>query len=132
VQLFGCLIKAGWYSESFFDLLRILQLLFKSLSHRNQPCPTNTNVSYYCEHMDLYNRPAKNLQLLDRCIFLSIVDILEFHHARQNIVHNVQIFIKSIQEDGPTCVQIRQALEHTPQVTNLNLKPFPFKISDSL
>ena len=35
-------------------------------------------------------------------------DILEFRHARQNIVHNVQIFIKSIQANGPTCVpQIR-------------------------
>jgi hypothetical protein len=41
-------------------------------------------------------------------------DILEFHHARQNIVHNVQIFIKSIQADGPPCVLRRQALENTP------------------
>ena len=45
----------------------------------------------------------------------------------KKIVHNVQIFIKSIQEDGPTCVLRRQDLEHTPQVTNLNLDPFPFK-----
>ena len=59
-------------------------------------------------------------------------DILEFRHAKQNIVQNVQIFIKSIQVDGPTCVLRRQALEHTPQVTNLNLNPFPSKISDSL
>ena len=50
----------------------------------------------------------------------------------KNIVHNVQIFIKSIQADGPTCVLRRQALEHTPQVTNLNLNPFPFKIFDSM
>ena len=59
-------------------------------------------------------------------------DILEFLHSRQNIVHNVQIFIKNIQADGPTFVLRRHALKHTPQVTNLNLNPFPFKISDSL
>ena len=28
-------------------------------------------------------------------------DISEFCHARRNIVHNVQIFIKRIQVDGP-------------------------------
>ena len=81
---------------------------------------------------NLYKRPAKNLNLSHRCIGLSIVDISEFHHARHNIVHNVQIFIKSIQADGPTCVLRRHALEYTPQVTNLNLNPYPFKISDSL
>ena len=40
--------------------------------------------------------------------------MLEFRHARQNIVHNVQIFIKSIQANGPTYVLRRKALEHTP------------------
>ena len=34
---------------------------------------------------------------------------------------DVQIFIKSIQADGPTYVLRRQAFELTPQVTNLNL-----------
>ena len=45
----------------------------------------------------------------------------EFRHARQNIVLDVQIFIKNIQVDGPTYVLKRQAFELTPQVTNLNL-----------
>ena len=59
-------------------------------------------------------------------------DISEFRHARQNIVQDVQIFIKSIQANGPTYVLRRQALENTPQMTNLNLNPFPFRIYDSL
>ena len=58
--------------------------------------------------------------------------MLEFRHARHNIVHNVQIFIKRIQADGPTCVPRRQVLKHTPQVTSFNINPFPFKIYDSL
>ena len=60
------------------------------------------------------------------------MDISGFHHARNNIVQNVQIFIKSIQVDGQTHVPRRWSLEHTPQVTNLNINPFPFKIYDSL
>ena len=48
------------------------------------------------------------------------------------LLKNVHIFIKIIQADGRTCVLRRQALEHTPQVTNLNLNPYPFKIFDSL
>ena len=79
-----------------------------------------------------YKRPAKNLNLSHRCIGSSTVDISKFHRARQNIVHNVRIFINIIQAYGPTRVPRMQALEHTPQVTNLNLNPFPFKISDSL
>ena len=50
-----------------------------------------------------------------------LFDILEFHHAGQNIVQDVQIFTKSIQANGPTYVLRRQAFELTPQVTNLNL-----------
>ena len=79
-----------------------------------------------------YKRPTKNLKLSHRCIFLSTVDISEFHHSRHNIFHIVHIFTKSTQEDGTTYVQRREALKHTPHVTNLNLNPFHFKISDPL
>jgi hypothetical protein len=48
------------------------------------------------------------------------------------MVRNVYIFIKSIQAHGPIGVLRRQALENTPQVIDLNLNYFPFKISDSL
>ena len=58
--------------------------------------------------------------------------MLEFRHARQNIVHNVQIFVKIIQVGGPIGVSRRKDFNHTPQVTKLNLNPFPSKISYSL
>jgi hypothetical protein len=48
-------------------------------------------------------------------------DISEFRNAGQNIVQNVQIFIKSIQTDVPTYVLRRQDFELTPKVTILNL-----------
>ena len=61
------------------------------------------NVSYGTYIKDLprtYSCPIGVLSLAQ-------VDILEFFHAKQNIVHNVHIFIKSIQADGPIGVPRR-------------------------
>ena len=74
---------------------------------------------------NLYKRPTKNLQLSHRCIGLSTLDILEFYHAEHNIVQNVQIFIISIQVDGPTYVLMLGP--YTTHPTPILLLCYPYK-----
>ena len=100
----GVLIEAGWYSESFFDLLRMPHLLSKVYPIGINLIQPIHMLAFNVCRWNPYKRLTKNLQLSHRCIGLNTVDILEFRHARQNIAHNVHIFIKSIQAYGPTCV----------------------------